>query len=90
MRRHYEVARKWVDFLQTKANDLIIEIGISDHESIDPKPTATATATFKYTHRKVVLRFMEISYFFVRYSTFRVHYSIFKEINNEYRTPNYE
>ncbi len=48
LEQQFETARKWVDFLSTKAaKDLIVPQCISDHESIDPKPEPlTATAHF--------------------------------------------
>jgi alpha-L-rhamnosidase len=48
--RHYAVSRRWLEFLGDKADNYIISVGISDHESIDPKPTAlTSTAIYYAT-----------------------------------------
>ena len=48
LEQQFDTARRWVDFLSTKAaKDLIVSQCISDHESIDPKPDAvTATAHY--------------------------------------------
>lgn len=60
LERHYEMTRNWVEFLQSKANGHIIEFGISDHESIDPKPTALTSTAFYYYHVKLLARQAEI------------------------------
>ena len=50
----YDVARRWVDFLSEHARDHIIDVGISDHESLDPKPTALTGTAFYYAAAKLV------------------------------------
>ena len=60
LEEHYETARKWIDFLQSKAKNHIIEIGISDHESLDPKPTALTSTAFYYYHVQLLSRQAEI------------------------------
>ncbi len=58
LEQQFETARKWVDFLSTKAaNDFIIPQCISDHESIDPKPEA-AGATAHYYQAACLVREM--------------------------------
>ena len=53
--RHYEASRRWVEFLGHHAEGgLFIERGISDHESLVPKPVAlTGTAFYCYNLRLV-------------------------------------
>ena len=60
LEEHYETARKWVDFLQSKAKNHIIEIGISDHESLDPKPTALTSTAFYFYHVRLLASQAEI------------------------------
>ncbi len=50
LEEQYEPARRWVDFLATKAVDGILDNGLSDHESLAPKPRAlTGTASYAYS-----------------------------------------
>ncbi|HJO03110.1 MAG TPA: family 78 glycoside hydrolase catalytic domain [Acidobacteriota bacterium] len=50
----YEVARRWVDLYEEHAVGHIIDRGLSDHESLDPKPVAlTATAHYLQAARLV-------------------------------------
>ena len=44
----YEVARRWVDLYADHADGHIIDSGLSDHESLDPRPIAvTGTAHYR-------------------------------------------
>jgi alpha-L-rhamnosidase len=44
---HFEAARTWVDLLETRSDDRIIDRCIGDHESLDPNPVQLiATAHF--------------------------------------------
>ena len=52
----YEISKRWIDFLQTKAKDYIIDVGISDHESLDPKPVALTGTAFYYAAAKMLSR----------------------------------
>jgi alpha-L-rhamnosidase len=48
----YPVTKRWIDFLQTCASDDLLDNGISDHESLEPKPRAlTGTAFYYYNVR---------------------------------------
>lgn len=50
----YEVARRWVDLYADHADGHIVDRGLSDHESLDPKPVAlTATAHYLQAARLV-------------------------------------
>jgi len=45
----YEHTKRWVEFIRARAVDLIVDKGISDHESLVPKPVAlTGTAFYHY------------------------------------------
>jgi alpha-L-rhamnosidase len=49
LEEHYEVTKRWVDLLRSKAVGQILDNGISDHESLVPKPVAlTGTAFYHY------------------------------------------
>jgi len=51
----YGAVRRWVDFLASRADGHILDNGISDHESLVPKPKAlTGTAFFYYSTRLLV------------------------------------
>jgi alpha-L-rhamnosidase len=45
---HYPAARKWLQLLQSRAQDGILDNGISDHESLAPKPRALTGTAFYY------------------------------------------
>ena len=40
LEEHYPAAQKWMAFLEARAKDHILDNGISDHESLVPKPRA--------------------------------------------------
>ena len=45
----YDATKQWLRFLEENVKDLIVRVGISDHESIAPKPVAlTGTAFYHY------------------------------------------
>jgi alpha-L-rhamnosidase len=45
---NYETTRRWVQLLRSKAVDGILDNGISDHESLVPKPRALTGTAFYY------------------------------------------
>ncbi len=52
LREQYPKAQRWLALLRKKAADGILDNGISDHESLVPKPTAlTGTAFYYYNAR---------------------------------------
>ncbi len=54
VREQYDVARRWVDLYADHADGYIVERGLSDHESLDPKPVElTATAHYLQAARLV-------------------------------------
>ena len=57
----YETARRSVELIRSQAKDHIIAVGISDHESIDPKPVALTSTAFYYHHAKMLSRFAHIT-----------------------------
>ena len=48
MEQQYETTWRWVEFLRSKSQADLIEIGLGDHESIDEKPVALTSAAFYY------------------------------------------
>ncbi|MCK5851683.1 alpha-L-rhamnosidase, partial [bacterium] len=52
LHEQYDVAKDWFNLIKTHAVNYIVEEGISDHESLDEKPTSlTGTAFFYETAR---------------------------------------
>jgi len=51
---HYLTAKALVEFLRSHATGHCIENGISDHESLDPKPTALTSTAFYYRHVEIL------------------------------------
>jgi alpha-L-rhamnosidase len=45
---NYELTKRWVALLQSRAQDGILDNGISDHESLVPKPRALTGTAFYY------------------------------------------
>ncbi|HQE42993.1 MAG TPA: family 78 glycoside hydrolase catalytic domain [Phycisphaerae bacterium] len=56
----YDTAKRWVDFLQSQAKDGLIENGLSDHESVVPKPTAVTGTAFYFYNLKLMSELAEI------------------------------
>jgi hexosaminidase len=48
IRTYYPVAKRWVDFLHAHADHYIINKGIGDHESVDPKQVEVTSTAFLY------------------------------------------
>ncbi|HOC52054.1 MAG TPA: family 78 glycoside hydrolase catalytic domain, partial [Verrucomicrobiota bacterium] len=48
LEENYEAARRWLGLLQSQARDGILDNGISDHESLVPKPRALTGTGFYY------------------------------------------
>lgn len=53
VQQQYETTKRWMEFLQKKVPDHIIELGISDHESLDPRPFALTSTAFNYYNAKL-------------------------------------
>jgi alpha-L-rhamnosidase len=48
MAEQYEATRRWIALLRSRAQDGILDNGISDHESLAPKPRALTGTAFYY------------------------------------------
>ena len=48
LEEYYELTKRWVALLQSRAQDGILDNGISDHESLVPKPRALTGTAFYY------------------------------------------
>jgi|GEM_PF-30125 len=48
IRAYYPAAKGWVDFLHAHADHYIIDKGIGDHESLDPKQVEVTSTAFLY------------------------------------------
>ena len=60
LEEQYPVTRRQIEFLRTRADNHFIDIGISDHESIDPKPEALTSTAFYFHHVKLLADFAAI------------------------------
>jgi alpha-L-rhamnosidase len=58
--QQYENSRRSLEFMRSATPDNIISVGISDHESIDPKPTALTGTAFYYDHAVMLSRLARI------------------------------
>ncbi len=56
----FETTRRLVDFLWTRSKGGVIEKGISDHESLDPKPAALTGTAFHFAFNSLLSRFARI------------------------------
>jgi alpha-L-rhamnosidase len=48
LEENYELTKRWIALLQSRAQDGILDNGISDHESLAPKPRALTGTAFYY------------------------------------------
>jgi alpha-L-rhamnosidase len=48
LEENYELTKRWIALLQSRAQDGILDNGISDHESLAPKPRALTGTGFYY------------------------------------------
>lgn len=53
MAQQYEATKQWIELLHSKAQDGILDNGISDHESLVPKPRALTGTAFYYFNVKL-------------------------------------
>jgi len=51
---NYEAAKRWLALLRSRAPDGILDNGISDHESLVPKPRALTGTAFYYWNARLV------------------------------------
>lgn len=57
IREQYPAAKRWMEFLQSKAVNHTINIGLSDHESIAEKPVRFTSTLFYYYNACLMTRF---------------------------------
>ncbi len=53
LEEQYEATRKWINLLHSVAKDGILDNGLSDHESLVPKPRALSGTAFYYFNVKL-------------------------------------
>jgi alpha-L-rhamnosidase len=53
LEENYELTKRWIALLQSQAQDGILDNGISDHESLVPKPRALTGTAFYYFNVKL-------------------------------------
>ena len=53
LEENYELTKRWIAFLRSCARDYILDNGISDHESLVPKPRALTGTAFYYLNVKL-------------------------------------
>ncbi len=61
IKEQYLAAKRWMEFLNTVAKDGIIDVGLSDHESIDKKPVALTSTAFYYYNATLMARLAGIA-----------------------------
>ena len=54
LEENYEAAKRWLALLRARAPDGILDNGISDHESLVPKPRALTGTAFYYWNARLV------------------------------------
>jgi alpha-L-rhamnosidase len=54
LEENYEAAKRWLALLRSRAPDGILDNGISDHESLVPKPRALTGTAFYYWNARLV------------------------------------
>ncbi len=60
LENHYPATKKMVDFMRSVAGENLLDDGIGDHESVEPKPVAFTSACFYYHNVKLLAQFAEI------------------------------
>ncbi len=56
LEENYEPAKRWLELLRSRAQDGILDNGISDHESLVPKPRALTGTGFYYFNARLLAR----------------------------------
>ena len=56
LEENYEAAKRWLALLQSHASDGILDNGLSDHESLVPKPRALTGTGFYYLNARLFAR----------------------------------
>ena len=60
LEEQYPLTRTWVEFLRARAKDNLLDNGISDHESLVPKPRALTGTAFYYYNVQVLSRIARV------------------------------
>ncbi|NLX23099.1 MAG: family 78 glycoside hydrolase catalytic domain [Phycisphaerae bacterium] len=60
MTEQYEVAKRWVEFLESKAQDHLISVCIGDHETLAPKTVALTSTALYYHNVDLVARIARV------------------------------
>ncbi|MBP7976310.1 MAG: family 78 glycoside hydrolase catalytic domain [Verrucomicrobia bacterium] len=60
LEENYGAARRWLGLLQSQARDGILDNGISDHESLVPKPRALTGTGFYYLNAQLLARLARV------------------------------
>lgn len=60
MARYYDLTKQWISLLESKAVDGILDNGISDHESLVPKPRPLTGTAFYYHNVDLASRIAEL------------------------------
>lgn len=60
LEEHFEAAKRWVALLESRAVDGILDNGISDHESLVPKPRALTGTGFYFWNASLVARIARV------------------------------
>jgi len=55
----YDSTKRWIALLRSKASDYILDNGISDHESLTPKPRALTGTAFYFLNVKLFARIVD-------------------------------
>lgn len=54
LEEQYEIGRQWLELLESHAVDCIIDRGISDHESVAPRPVPVTGTSFYYDNARLM------------------------------------
>ena len=57
---HYQTLVRQVEFLQSKAGENLYDRGLSDHESLGPRPVALTSSAFYYHHVRLLAGFAAV------------------------------
>jgi len=60
LEEQYPLTRRWVEFLRSQAKDNLLDNGISDHESLAPKPKAVTGTAFYYYNLDLLSRIARV------------------------------
>jgi alpha-L-rhamnosidase len=58
--KYYDILKKQVEFMHAETPGNIVNLDISDHESLDPKPVSLSGTAFYYHHVKILDEFAHL------------------------------